>query len=82
MRGFNKKTGLNKQFPPKNISPIDSTYSLLDEIRMIEAFPSLNDENNYITIVYWATFTGLPGRKLIKKNGEKLRKTEYQYGNI
>jgi hypothetical protein len=39
---------------------------------MIEDFPTLNDDKNYITIVYWATFTGLPGRKLIEKIEKNL----------
>lgn len=70
--GSLKRTELYEQFPPKNITPIDSTYSLSDEIRMIDNFPSLNDEKKYITIVYWATFTGLPGRKLIEKMEKNL----------
>lgn len=71
--GSLKKTKFFDQFPPKNITPLDSTYTLYDEQKMIENFVPDEGNNDYTTIIYWATYTGLPGRKLIQKIEKQLK---------
>ena len=55
------------QFPPENITPMDFSYNLARENSMIESEIPMEANKDYITIIYWATYTGIPGRRLIKR---------------
>lgn len=64
--GYLKQTGIYDKFPPDNITPIDSKYTLSDEKILIkDSIPKMN-KSEYIAIIYWATYTGIPGRNFIK----------------
>lgn len=70
--GFLKQTSIYDIFPPNNITPIDSTYTLDDERIIIkDSIPKMNNAD-YIAIIYWATYTGIPGRKFINKIEQTL----------
>jgi hypothetical protein len=61
-----KRTGIVTIFPPKNLSPIDTNYTYsLEQNLFIKPYPLLR-EYNYICTLYWSTYTGIPGRKLLK----------------
>lgn len=62
-----KNTGIYENFPPNNLSQIDSTYTLTNEMQMASNPLSAYDEGAYIAIIYWATYTGIPGRRFVKK---------------
>jgi len=69
--GPRKKLGVLDVFPPKNMWPIDTNLTLLVDLKMY-----LNEDGSaveledvgdfdYLFLVYWATYTGIPGRKLV-----------------
>jgi hypothetical protein len=62
-----KYTNYTEQFPPLNISPLDSSYSLKKEQVIIDGAITNIEDYDFTVIIYWATFTGIPGRKLIEK---------------
>jgi len=67
-----KQTGIYDKFPPNNITPIDTTYTLNDEKIIIkDSFPKIKN-TEYIAIVYWATYTGIPGRNFLKNIEQTL----------
>jgi len=70
--GYLKQTGIYDKFPPNNITPIDTTYTLNDEKIIIkDSFPKIKN-TEYIAIVYWATYTGIPGRNFLKNIEQTL----------
>lgn len=72
--GSLKNTAIETQFPPRNISPIDSSYRLQNELELIQTpLPKLENAQA-VAVIYWATYTGIPGRNLIKKVTENFRK--------
>lgn len=71
--GFLKQTEIYEKFPPNNITPIDTSYTFEDEKIIIkDSIPKINNAD-YIAIIYWATYTGIPGRKFIKKIEKTLK---------
>jgi|AMWB02.1.fsa_nt_gi hypothetical protein len=77
--GSLKHTLIKKVFPPINITPIDTAYFLTDEERFLEKTIDNTSDADYITLIYWATYTGIPGRHLLKKVEKELRKNK---GNL
>lgn len=72
--GSLKNTAIETQFPPQNITTIDSSYRLQDELELIKTpLPKLENAPA-VAVIYWATYTGIPGRNLIKKVTENFRK--------
>jgi len=72
--GSLKNTTIETQFPPRNITAIDSSYRLQDELELIQTpLPKLENAPA-VAVIYWATYTGIPGRNLIKKVTENFRK--------
>jgi len=71
--GALKHTEIYNSFPPKNITPIDSTYTLTDEQRIINENISNEINADYIAIIYWATYTGIPCRIFFKKIEKVLK---------
>lgn len=74
--GSLKNTAIETQFPPRNITAIDSSYRLKDELELIQTpIPKL-ENSQAVAVIYWATYTGIPGRNLIKKVTENFKKQE------
>ena len=74
--GSIKKTNISNTYPPNNITPIDSTYTLFDEQLIVEEELQNQTNANNIAIIYWSSFTGVFGRKFVKKTEKKLRKAD------
>ncbi len=62
-----KNTLINKKFPPYNITPIDTTYTIKDEQFLTDDKITVAENTDYVVIIYWATYTGVIGRKFVKK---------------
>lgn len=67
---------LNDKFPPKNINPIDTSYTLKNEQRLIEDSILINNNADYIAIIYWATYTGFFGRRFVIKTEKYFKYNE------
>ncbi|MBC8181167.1 hypothetical protein H8E88_08585 [candidate division KSB1 bacterium] len=71
-----KDTRIYEQFPPKNITPIDTSYTIFDEQKLTNELISKKTDTDYIAIIYWATYTGIPGRKMLTKVERILRENK------
>ena len=69
-----KKTLFKDTFPPKNLNPIDTSYTLYEEQRLIEDSLKYNKSTDYIVIIYWATYTGVIGRRFLIKTEKHFEK--------
>ncbi|MCK9450888.1 MAG: hypothetical protein M0Q90_04305 [Bacteroidales bacterium] len=74
--GSLKNTAIETQFPPRNITAIDSSYRLQDELELIQTTIPKLENSQAVAVIYWATYTGIPGRNLIKKVTERFKKHE------
>lgn len=72
--GSLKRTKFFDKFPPENLFPPDSIYTLEDEIEMVQDFEPERELKDFITIIYWGTYTGIPGRRLVKKMVKELKR--------
>lgn len=75
--GSLKNTGIETIFPPRNLSPIDSTYSFSDEEKMMREPVTLSN-TAYVAVIYWATYTGLPGRNFLEKTAQAFKSQDEQ----
>lgn len=71
--GSLKQTGIYETFPPINLTPIDSTYTFLMEKDIIRKNVPKRDNVDYVAVIYWATYTGIPGRKFLKNVENALK---------
>ncbi|MGI6410741.1 MAG: hypothetical protein ACOX0V_05825 [Bacteroidales bacterium] len=74
--GTLKHTLIFEKFPPYNITPIDTTYTLEKEQLLIEDKIMNPVCSDYIAIIYWATYTGIIGRRYLKKVNKILIKQD------
>ncbi|MCC5944615.1 MAG: hypothetical protein JJT94_06740 [Bernardetiaceae bacterium] len=69
--GSTKRWETFERFPPRSLEHDLTRYNLYEELpyyRDLEGnTPIIEEDTEYIFIVYWATFTGKPGRNLIEK---------------
>lgn len=62
-----KNTLIFNNFPPKNISSIDTSYNIEKEQLLTDEKITIKENSDYVAIIYWATYTGIIGRKFLKK---------------
>ncbi len=62
-----KNTSIFDIFPPKNISPIDTSYTIENEQLLTVEKLTIKEHTDYVAVIYWATYTGIIGRKFLKK---------------
>jgi hypothetical protein len=84
-----KNTLFKDTFPPINLSPIDTSYTLHEEQRLITDSLKYNKSTDYIVILYWATYTGVIGRRFLiktekhfKANGNNIKIYKLNTDNI
>jgi len=68
-----KNTLIYDTFPPKNITPIDTSYTIKNEQLLTSNKIIIKKNTDYIAIIYWATYTGIIGRKFLKKTDKLLK---------
>ncbi|MBI5539610.1 MAG: hypothetical protein HY951_06090 [Bacteroidia bacterium] len=67
------KLKILSEYPPKNIFPLDSTITFINDLKMYRnnnsnvINPSLFNNSDLNIIVYWGTWLGHPGKNLLKK---------------
>ena len=67
-----KNTSIFDTFPPKNISPIDTSYTIENEQLLTVEKLTIKEHTDYVAVIYWATYTGIIGRKFLKKINKLL----------
>lgn len=71
--GSLEKLKILKSYPPKNVEyfPVDTNYTFVREKSMIHSICGKYDLNYNVAgitfVVYWGTWLGIPGKKLLKK---------------
>lgn len=68
-----KNTSIFDIFPPKNISPIDTSYTIENEQLLTVEKLTIKEHTDYVAVIYWATYTGIIGRKFLKKINKILK---------
>lgn len=68
-----KNTSIFDTFPPKNISPIDTSYTIENEQLLTVEKLTIKEHTDYVAVIYWATYTGIIGRKFLKKINRLLK---------
>lgn len=77
--GSRKRFGIWETFPPKNINPLRDTKLTLEE--EAERWRNINGEridassfkSDYKLVVYWATYSGMFGKRLVKQAKEYIK---------